>query len=628
MQNNNVIPNPLAQYQRQNRIQNYLPAGFRQRAKRVRSHWQRYSKVGWFLVAVFLHLLWWDGLFTLPLLGWLRPTPQARWTYLAQRYCILAMELGGLLVKVGQFLSLRIDLLPTFVTQELANLQDRMKPESFAVIAHAIEAELARPLSDLFLQFSAQPLASASVAQVHAARLYSGENVVVKILRPGTVEQFEMDLTAFRWLVNVLNLVPWVRRSFNLSQLLEEFTTVTRNELDLRNEGRNAERFAQAIQQNHEVYIPKVYWSHSSISVLTMENVGYLKLNDVAAIEAAGINITKVANSLAQLILQQIFTHHFVHADPHPGNVFVKPLPHSLERKDKFIPGEAIPYSQERPFQIVFIDFGMAVEIPPKERAWLRDFVIGLGLRDPQRIVQAYIRGNLLRPGVDIERVEAFTADLLNGFQDMLVGLMPDSEDEKTQIFVQKHGDMLGKDYPFQIPMNLLFMYRALGTVGGVVKRLDPTFDLSSAAAPYAIQLVVEEWQQGLQTRLQAIGVLGQLLLTTPMRLDLVLSQAQKVLQMPELMNQQLMRPLRNWTIKTELTSEDRKTFRKLEGSVQRLNRAMTVMGALAALLLWYVGLHGSDILTAIAHQGQRFGGTALALSFTIYLWGVLRGRL
>lgn len=621
------VPYSSPQEQQPNSTHGRLPPPWRQPNRGNLYPWQRYIQIGSFLLAILFHLLWWDGICSLPVLRWMRPSPQGRWTRLAKRYCVFAMEQGGLLVKAGQFLSLRSDLFPSSVTQELATLQDEMQPAPFADITQALETDLARPLHELFLQFSAHPMASASVAQVHRAQLFSGEQVVVKILRPGTPNQFEMDLSAFRWLVGALNLIPWMRRSFDLTQLLEEFTFVTRNELNLRIEGRNAEHFAQVSRGNEDVYIPKVYWSHSGAHTLTMENVGYLKLNDVVAIQATGIHIEKVADKLAQLILQQIFVFHFVHADPHPGNIFIKPLPVPQESRKAFLPGESVPYSPNRPFQIVFIDFGMAVEIPPQARPWLREFVIGLGLRDARRIVQAYLDGGLLRPGVDIEQVELFTADLLNGFQDLLVGLMPDPKDAKTRIFMEKHGDMMGKDYPFQIPMDLLFMYRALATVGGVVKRLDPTFDLSSAAAPFAIQLFVEELQDNLQSRLQSMTTLGQLLLASPMRLDQVLYQAHKMLQMPDIVHQQIMRPLRDLTIKTELTREDRHTFQKLEGSVQRLNRSMAVMGTVVVAVLWYVGLQSSDIMTVIAQQAERFGGPALALSFTIYLWSALRGR-
>ena len=600
---------------------------FSGRLEQVWQHWQRYGQVGWFLLCVFGHLLWWDGLLTLPILHWLGRAPEERWGRLAQQFCRLAMQQGGLLVKVGQFLSLRIDLFPLSVTQALAALQDRLSPAPLPAIVQALESDLGCPVSELFRYFAPEPVASASVAQVHVAQLYSGEQVVVKVLRPGIPERFSMDLLAFRWLVAACNLLPWVRRSFDLVQLLTEFTLVTRNELDFRNEGRNCERFAQAFQNNAEVHIPKIYWSHSGVHTLTMENVAYLKLSDIAAIEATGIQINQVAERLAQLILRQIFVIHFVHADPHPGNIFIKPLPHPLEGRPHFFPGEMVPYRPGRAFQIVFIDFGMAVEIPPQERAWLRDFIIGLGLRDPVQIVQAYVNGGLLRPGVERERVELFTADLLDGFQDLLVGLMPDPHDPKTRSFRQKHGDMMGRDYPFQIPMNLLFMYRALGTVGGVVKRLDGSFDLSRAAAPFATQLVVEAWQQDLQGRMQALGELGQLLVTTPMRLDQVLLQVQKAFQMPELLQQQLQRPLRDLKIKTELAPTDRAAFQELTGSVRRLQRSMTVMGILVVVLLWLVSQHGFDLPTFIRHQTGQVSGQAVILSFVVLLWNVLRRR-
>ncbi len=567
-----------------------------------RGTWLRYGRVSWFFFGLTLHLLWWDFFLQLPILRWFSVPPRRRWPKLARRYCGLATHEGGLLVKLGQFLSLRFDLLPAEVIEELTSLQDSVPAAPYAAIRAVVEADLGSPLSQLFPWFAMEPLASASVAQVHLARLHSGEEIVVKVLRPDTARQFEMDLAVIGVLVRWLNYVGKVRDRIDLPVLLNEFTVVTLRELDLFIEATNIERFTRAFADDAHVYIPKVYWQYSGRHTLTMENVGFLKLNDLDGIEATGIQLKEIATELARIFLQQIFFLHFVHADPHPGNVFIRPLPLSSESREAFAPGERVAYQPNRPFQIVLIDFGMTVAIPPKAQTWLREFLIGLGLRDSRRIVQSYVSGGLLRPDAEIERVEEMTADVLDGFQDMLIGMMPNFADPRTRRFFQKYDD-IAQNYPFQIPMDLLFMYRALGTVGGTVKQFDADFDLSAAAAPFALQMFVEEWQGIARKRIHEFNLLGQLLLASPIRVDQLLLQAHRAFQIPDAMADLVTRPWRDMRVKTELTPRDRQTFQHLEGSIQRLNRSMIAIGVIVGGILFYTSVQNGGVGALVFDQ-------------------------
>ena len=568
--------------------------------------WQRYRQLGWFFGKVLLHFLWWDLLLNQPLLRRLRTAPRYRWQRIARAYCTLAIQMGGVPIKLGQFLSLRIDLLPFEVTQTLAMLQDQVPAAPLTAIRSAIETDLARPLSELFTWFAPQPVASASLAQVHHACLPSGEQVVVKVLRPGTTTQIEMDLVAIGLLLRLLKHFRQIRAQIDLERVLAEFSTVTRRELDFGAEGKNVERFRRDFANDPHVYIPNVYWAYSSVHILTLENVGYFKLSDWAALEAAGIQRAQVAQQLAQLYLKQIFITHFVHADPHPGNLFIKPLTHPAEnRQNDFAPGEAVPYWPDRPFQIVLIDFGMAAEIPEAAQLWLREFIIGLGLRDAQRIVHAYVTGGLLRPGVDVAQVEAMTVALLDDFQETLVGLMPDRTQAKTHRFFAEYADLLS-EYPFQVPVNLLFMYRALNLMGSQVKQLDPDFDLTAAAAPFATALLWQSWQTEWQEWLQGLATLGRLLLASPPQPERILIQAQTAFKPPESF-QMLFRQSRTAMPPPGLAASDRRVIERLIKAVERLTWTVGIIGLLVVGELWHVGLPGQSSLTSITLYPGRF---------------------
>lgn len=531
------------------------------------------------------------------------------------------------MVKLGQFLSLRIDLLPAVVTEELALLQDRMPSAPFSAIKAAVEADLAGPLARRFAWFSPHPLASASLAQVHAAHLYSGEPVVVKVLRPGVIEQVEMDLMVIRLIVRGLSQIGRLRKQFSLDTLLLEFIAVTRRELDLVSEGQNAERFRREFAANLQVYIPQVHWACSGSRTLTLENVSYLKINDVVAIKATGIDPAHVAHSLAEIYFRQIFVHHFVHADPHPGNVFVKPLPHPDEVDiADFGPKAPIPFKPNRPFQIVLIDFGMASEIPPQSQIWLREFIIGLGLRDAHRIVQSYLSGGLLQAGADVERIETMTADLLQGFQEMLIGFMPDLERTEGRQMFEKYQDML-YNYPFQIPGDLLFMYRALGIVGSLVKKLDPEFELSTAAAPLALQFLWQDWQKNWQDWLQELTRLGQLLATQPARLDQVLVQAQEVLKPPASVNRFLKPPWTRLNPKAGLEAKDRQILQDLQKSIQQQGWTRLAAGLFMGGVIWHVGMRLAAALAGDAASPDNFGLAVMGMAVVVFLWGLANHR-
>lgn len=566
-------------------------------APAARIDFRRYRKVRRFVTRTFLHVLWWDMFLNVPGLRRFRPPAVGRWARIARRYRVLAGEMGGVLIKLGQFLSVRVDLLPSEVTRELAGLQDEVPPERFEDIVRQIEGDFGRPLSEVFSWVSPEPVGAASLAQVHPARLPSGEPVVVKVLRPGIDVLVETDLAAAGLAFRLLRVSRKLRRRVDLGRLAEEIATTTRRELDLANEGRNAERFAQDFANDPRVAIPRVLWSASARRTLTLENVGYLKIADLAAIERAGISRAEVARVLYRIYMQQIFVHHFVHADPHPGNLFVKPLP--LPGEGPIGPGDPVPEGIDRPFQIVFVDFGMVAAIPEHLRGALREYAIALGTRDVSRMVQSYVSAGVLLPGADLARLEEIHEELFRRFWGVSIGSLRDVAFSEAGYFFREYRDLL-YEIPFQVQVDLLFASRAVGLLSGMTTQLDPEFDPWAETVPFAERLAREELRLGWRPLLSAGAIQLQALLGLPGRVGSLLSRIERG----------------TLTVQSTLAPEARKTIQRLDRSIRRASWMIVS----AALLI-------SGVMLRIERPEEPAGRWLLALSALTFLWGVLARR-
>ncbi len=566
----------------------------------TRIDFRRYRKVRRFVTRTFIHVLWWDMFLNVPGLRRFRPPAVGRWARIARRYRHLAGEMGGVLIKLGQFLSVRVDLLPSEVTQELAGLQDEVPPERFEDIVRQIEDDFGRPLLEVFSWVSPEPVGAASLAQVHPARLLTGEPVVVKVLRPGIDVLVETDLAAARLAFRLFKVSRKLRRRVDLDRLAEEIAVTTRRELDLANEGRNAERFAQDFADDPRVAIPRVVWSASARRTLTLENVGYLKIADLAAIERAGISRPEVARVLYRIYMQQIFVHHFVHADPHPGNLFVKPLPFPGEAP--IGPGDPVPEGppgDTRPFQIVFVDFGMVAAIPDHLQGALREYAIGLGTRDAARLVQSYVSAGVLLPGADLVRLEEIHEELFRRFWGVSIGSLRDVAFSEAGYFFREYRDLL-YEIPFQVQVDLLFASRAVGLLAGMTTQLDPEFDPWAETVPFAERLAREELRLGWRELLSAGTIQLHALLGLPSRFGSLISRIERG----------------TLTVQSTLAPEARKTIQRLDRSIRRASWMIVS----AALLI-------SGVMLRIDRPEEPAGRWLLALSALTFLWGVLARR-
>jgi predicted unusual protein kinase regulating ubiquinone biosynthesis (AarF/ABC1/UbiB family) len=549
----------------------------------------RFLRVVIFFAGAFLSFIWWDVILKrVPgLRGVSERSSLSRWQRTAGRFRRLALQLGGVLIKLGQFLSIRVDVLPREVTGELAGLQDEVPPEDLADVLAVIEEEFGRPLQQVFDKFAPEPEAAASLAQVHKARLPNGSQVVVKIQRRRIETLVETDLAAIRTAFNWLKLYRPVARRVDLDRLYAEFARTTRAELDFVAEGKNAERFAADFADDPGICIAQVFWDYTTRRVLTLENVASIKITDYDAIEAAGVSRAQVARRLYDTYLKQIFETNFVHSDPHPGNLFVEPL-------DR-VPG-AGP-DEPRPFLLIFVDFGMVAVVPERLRAHLRDYLIGLGTRDSRRIVQAYIDSGILLPSADRRRLEEVQDVMFQRFWGMKMGQFREMAIEEAEFFMREYRDII-YEMPFQLPVDILFVGRAVGILSGMATGLDPEFDPWAATIPFAERLAAEELARDWRGWLDELGTMARVVLGLPTRVDHFLDQA----QYGDLTTQAAMAP------------DTGRALRRLERSVERLTWMVIAIGLLVS----------STILRA--SDGPGWPSTSLlVLAGLALLWGVSR---
>jgi predicted unusual protein kinase regulating ubiquinone biosynthesis (AarF/ABC1/UbiB family) len=465
----------------------------------------RHARILWFFGRTVASVFFWDVVLrTIGLRSLARRTAPTRYRRAARGFRSLAARLGGVWIKVGQFLSARVDVLPEAITAELASLQDEVNPEPLETMRAVVEGELGAPLERLYDSFETTPLASASLGQVHRARLTTGEAVVVKIQRPGIGDLIRVDLSALATVIAWLKRYRPIRRRADLDALLAEFSRTLWEEVDYLAEAENARRFAAMFADDPGVRIPAVHASHTTRRVLTLEDVYFIKITDYAAVEAAGVSRKEAAGRLFRTYLRQIFVEGFFHADPHPGNLFVEPL--------------------EGRWRLVFVDFGMTGRLTPAAREGFRDLAIGLGSRDVGRLLRAYQEIGILLPGADLDRIRQAETAVFDRFWGKSMRELVRTKPEEMHRFAHEFRDLM-YEMPFQIPRDLIFLGRCVAILSGMCTGLDPEFNLFDALAPFARQLVAEESGAWFDRLLAWLVEEGKALASLPGRLDSALTR-------------------------------------------------------------------------------------------------------
>ncbi len=482
---------------------------------------RRYRRILWFFGRVLLHLIWWD--IFLPFVGfgrWSGRSRARRLQRIAARFRKMAIELGGVMIKVGQWLSSRLDILPPEITSELAGLQDEVAAEPFEAVRGVIESEFQRPLESLFASFETQPVAAASIGQVHRAQLYPADDgstpspVVVKVQRPNIEAIVETDLKALQVVGRWVDLYPPVRRRANVPALLDEFSRTLLEEIDYLHEAKNAETFRANFLDDPEIIVPQIHWTYTTRRVLTLEEVGGIKITDKEAMLAAGIEPAEVAKRLFDAYLKQILDDHFFHADPHPGNLFVHPVPNPA--------GE-----QAIRWQLVFVDFGMAGEVTPPILAGIREMIIAVGQRDADRLIKAYQIMGVLLPGADLELLRQANQRAFERFWGKSTSELVALSTSEAMAFVAEFRELI-YDAPFQLPDNLILLGRCLSILSGICTGLDENFNVWISVIPYAQRLIAEEGGAGWRAWVMEAGDTLRTLVTLPRRADSLLSRLEQ----------------------------------------------------------------------------------------------------
>ena len=444
---------------------------------------RRYRRVTWFFARVILSIIWWD--LVLPKLGfggWAERTRRERLRKVAVRFRALALDMGGVMIKVGQWFSSRLDVLPDVITRELAGLQDEVTAEKFSDIRVVAERSFGVSLEEKFAYFDPKPLAAASIGQAHQAKLdLDGEitNVVVKVQRPNIRAIVATDLRALQTVARWVMRYRPIRKRVDVPALVDELTRSLEVEMDYLAEGKHANIFEKNFQDRSGIGIPYVVWSHTTKEVITLEDVGYIKITDYDEIEAAGISRKAVSQRLFGSYFRQVFSDYFFHADPHPGNLFVKPVAEAADG-----------------FDLIFIDFGMVGNVPPKMRAGLREFLLGIGTKDAGRVVRAYQDLGVLLPGANLEQIEQAGTKVFDRFWGKSTSEIRQISFAETQEFVAEFRELL-YELPFQVPENLIFLGRTAEILSGMCVGLDPDFNVWASVEPFLQSLIEEEAEEG-----------------------------------------------------------------------------------------------------------------------------------
>ena len=373
----------------------------------------------------------------------------------AARVRMVLEELGPTFIKMGQILSTRPDLLPVEFIQELPKLQDEVPPFPFSDVSSTIQEEFQKPLDQIFSDFDKQPLAAASIGQVHKARIHDGKEVVVKIQRPGIQRIVEVDLEIMMHLAGLMerHLEGWdIQRP---TKIVEEFASTLEKELDYTLEAAYMERFARQFENEPTVYVPQVYREATTSRILTMEFISGVKASDIERLEKEGLDRNKIAEQGFNLIMKQIFVHGFFHADPHPGNIFV--LPDNV---------------------ICYIDFGMMGRLNLETRERFADLIMSIVHRDERKAVDALLRLTLSEEEPDYHALERDVAEFMDQhcyrpLKEVKLGTLLHQLLETST----KHR--------LSIPPDLFLMIKALSTVEGLGRTLDPDFDVIEQASPF-----------------------------------------------------------------------------------------------------------------------------------------------
>ena len=432
----------------------------------------------WRIGRVVLHYRLDDLLDDTPAQRWLRlgkpfvPRAPAQVAALPRgaRLRLALQELGPIFVKFGQILSTRRDLVPADIAEELTLLQDQVAPFDGDAARQIVEQALGRPVAEAFARFDTTPLASASIAQVHGARLRNGREVVVKVLRPGIEKQIATDIALLRSLAALVDRTHPNADRIRPQLVVDEIQATLAAELDLQREGANASVMRRLWADSPDLYVPEVVWSHSAERALTMERVTGIPSDDIAALDAAGINRGKLAEKGVRVFYTQVFRDNFFHADAHAGNIWVDD--HPARREDP---------------RFVVLDFGIVGQLSPQDQYYLAENFMAIFHKDYRRIAELHVEAGWMPDTVRIDELEAAARAVCEPYFTRPLSEVP-------------LGEVLGKlfrtaqRHQLTLQPQLILLQKTLFNIEGVGRQLDPRLDIWAVAQPVLEKILRERY--------------------------------------------------------------------------------------------------------------------------------------
>ena len=414
-------------------------------------------------------------------------TPAERWLQLARpfvpgapkdiaalprgaRLRLALQELGPIFVKFGQILSTRRDLVPEDIAVELALLQDQVAPFDGDTARTLVEAALGRPVTEAFASFDTEPLASASIAQVHAATMPDGREVVVKVLRPGIERQIAADVSLLKWIAGIVDRTHPNADKIRPREVVAEVENTLAAELDLQREAANASVLRRNWSGSGDLYVPEPIWSHTAQRAMTMERVRGIPSDDIAALDRAGIDRKALAAKGVRVFYQQVFRDNFFHADAHAGNIWVDPDP--ARRSDP---------------RFIALDFGIVGQLSSEDQYYLAENFMAIFQRDYRRIAELHVQAGWMPSHIRIDELEAAARAVCEPYF-----TRPLSEISLAEVLVKLF--RTAQRYELTLQPQLILLQKTLLNIEGVGRQLDPQIDIWAVAKPVLEKILVERY--------------------------------------------------------------------------------------------------------------------------------------
>jgi ubiquinone biosynthesis protein len=490
-----------------------------------------------------------------------------------ERIRLALEELGPIWVKFGQALSTRRDLLPTEIADELAKLQDRVPPFPGSEARAIVERAYGKPVAEVFESFDEAPLAAASIAQVHTARLRSGEDVVIKVVRPGVRARIERDLEVMYVLAGLAR--DYVKEGHRLRpmEVVQEYEKTIIDELDLMRESANAAQLKRNFEGSELLYVPAVYWDYCRPEVMVMERIHGVLVSDMDELRRRNTNIQALAENGVEIFFTQVFRHNFFHADMHPGNIFVQ------------------VDDPQRP-RYAAVDFGIVGTLDARDQHYLAENFLAFFDRDYNRVARLHVDSGWVPKDTRVDELEAAVRTVCEPIFNK-----PLSEISFATVLMRLFE--IARRFDMRVQPQLILLQKTLLQIEGLGRQLYPELDLWKTAQP-----IMQDWGAD---RLSGRNIAQELRRQLP---DL----SESVRMLPQLL-QQFVQKASEGTLRIRVDSEPYEELRReIRSSARRRDRTIVGATVLLAGLLWLafrtdwlpgLVLTGAGLLTALLARGR-----------------------